>query len=645
MRFAKLELAGAPPVELPLHRRMTVVGGASEAERVRLAEALAGRARDGVVWAFDDEDPAEEQVPIGDFAIFGLSPEVQVAMLLRPHDIPVAAQLDSPAQPFEPEPAPAEVDAEAEARNARRADLEERRAQLVARLIPQAGTELETAVAAALTALREAEDSAGAAADDAQRIAAEWDEVATALAATPIPSDEDIAAMEAARAALADRREELACARLEVGRGPVSPEDAARIEHLHSEVQNAQARADRPFPGLAARRRLAEAEEAEAKFLQELGFSSYSAYLLDAVVRPVDPEPLRRLSSAERAVAEAEAAWQELAPIAEALHARQSLVRRAGLLREQAAALLGTDPGDAVAERLADWPESCARLTDSRSELQRVLRVAGGAPGEDPAVAAEAWLAARQAEAAEHTAREAELAGIEAQLAALQRAEAERVVRAEAHRAAAFAAHAAGKAAAESLDSHLAGRLAVHRHVGPIGSLPLILDDTFADLTPAARLGYLTRLAEMSTTVQVVYLTVDPDVLSWAETMPSDEVGMQRPAPITHSVATPPSPAPVEAAPSPAPPAPSYVPPAPAAHTVAAPPAPAPVAPVADSAAATPVRERLCMDCHSAPAVGDCHQCGASFCADHLVRMKRDSRPPLCLSCALVAAGARRGRR
>lgn len=608
MRFAKLELAGAAAVELPLHRRMTVVGVDGEAERVRLAEALAGRARDGVVWAFDDEDPAEEQVPIGDFGIFGLAPDVQVAMLLRPYDIPVAG-----TQPFEPEPASTEVDAEAEAQTERRAELEQRRAQLVARPVPQADTALEAAVDAALAALREAEDSAGAAAHDAQRIAAEWNEVATALAATPAPSDEDLAAMEAARSALADRREELACARLEVGHGPVSPEDAARIEHLHNEVTNAQARADRPFPGSAARRRLAEAEAAETKFLQGLGFSSYSAYLLDAVVRPVDPEPLRRLSSAERAMAEAEAAWQELASVAEALQAHGSLQRRAGLLREQAVALLGFDPGVAVAERLADWPESCAHLTERRSELERVLGVAAAAPGPDPAATAEAWLTARRAEAAEHAALEAELAGIETELVALQRAEADRVARAEARRAAVTAAHEAQTAAAGSLDSYLAGRLAVHRHVGPIGSLPLILDETFADVAPAARLGTLARLAEMSATVQIVYLTTDPDVVAWAATMPADEVGVQRPAPITHSIAAPPAEAPAE--------------------------------PHADAAADTPAPGPLCTECHHDLAVGKCDLCGASFCADHLVRMKRDSRPPLCLSCALVAAGARKGRR
>lgn len=691
MRFKKLELTGAPAVELPLRRGMTVVGADGEAERRRLAESLAGRARDGVVWAFDDEDPSEEEVPIGDFGVLGLAPDMAAAMLLRTHDIPAAAAKPFRPEPVEPDAAAVEaLAAEAEAAKAG-AELEARRAGLAARRVPTAETAAQTAVARALEELRVTEDYAEAAADDARRIGAEWDELATSLA-KPGPSDEALAAVEAARLALAERREELAAARLAVGQGPVSPENAAVIGHLHTEVTIAQARVDRPFPGPSARRRLAEAEAAEAKFLQELGFSSYSAYLLDTVVRPADPEPLRRLSTAERAVAEAEVAWQSVAPVADEMHVRQSLQRRATRLRDAAADLLGFDPANAVAETLAEWPESCARLVEARAELHRVLHAAGVATDLDPAVTAAAWLAARRAAEAEQAAVEAELAHIEAELAALQRAAAERAAQAEARQAAAaqaVAAQAAHDSAGESLDAYLVARLAVHRHVGPIGSLPLILEDAFADLDPPARLGGLALLAEASATVQVIYVTTDPEVLAWAATMRSEQVGVQRPLAIVPAITPPPAalpalpalpaqaapvapsaPAPepfVAPAPAPAPPPPPapYEPPAPAPPPLPAPyepPAPAPALapapyeppapacaptgsplPAAPAEAATPAPR--CTECRHDLAVGDCHQCRASFCGDHLVRMQRSSRPPLCLSCALVAAGARRGRR
>jgi hypothetical protein len=647
MRFIKLELTGAPTVELPLHRQMTVVGADGEAERLRLAEALAGRARDGVVWAFDDEDPSEEQVPIGDFAILGLPPGLRSAMLLRTRDIPAPAAKPLPPEPVQPDPALVEAAAEAEAESQVRADLEARRTRLAGQPVPVADTATQTAVTRALTELRAAEEYAEAAADDARRIRSDWEQLATALAA-PGPSDEALAAVDAARAELAQRREELAAARLAVGHGPVSPENAAVIGHLHTEVTNAQARVDRPFPGSAARRRLAEAEEAEAKFLEELGFSSYTAYLLDAVVSPADPEPLRRLSNAERAVAEAEVAWQNVAPTVDELYVHQSRQRQAAQLQERAAALLGFDPGNAVAERLADWPESCVRLTEARVELQRVLHAAGVAPDLDPVATAEGWLAARRAEKAEQAAIEAELADIEAELAALQRAAAERAVRVEARRA--EAARAALDAEGESLDAYLGARLAVHRHVGPIGSLPLILEEAFADLAPADRMGGLARLAEMSGTVQVIYLTTDPDVLAWAATMPSDHVVVQRPAPMVPAIPAPtPAPPPyVPPAPTPAPPPPPapYVPSAPDPGPSESPLPAAPAEAAADAGASgAPAAGPRCMECHHDLAVGDCHQCRASFCGDHLVRMKRSSRPPLCLSCALVAAGARRGRR
>lgn len=146
MRFKKLELTGAPAVELPLHRRMTVVGADGTAERLRLAEALAGQARDGVLWAFDDEDPAEEEVPVGDFGIFGLPPDIQAAMLVRPRDILATIAAAKPFRPEPVQPDPAALAAEAAAQSTARAELEARRAQLTARPAPDGDPTTETAL-------------------------------------------------------------------------------------------------------------------------------------------------------------------------------------------------------------------------------------------------------------------------------------------------------------------------------------------------------------------------------------------------------------------------------------------------------------------------------------------------------------------
>jgi len=631
MRFLKLVLPGAPDVELPLHHRMTVVRADDEAQRRSLGEALAGRAG-GVVWAFDEEDPAEEYLPISDFAVLGLPPDVASAMPLRTSDIPIAVPKPfQPAPVAEPAP-PAEVD------DATRRELEARRAQLVARRATEGETADHTAVARALRGLRAAEEYAGALSDDVWQIRAEWAPLAATLA-TEGPSDEAVATVELARAALAVRREELVAAREAVGRDALSPEDVAVIGRLHDEVTNAQARADRPFPGPAARRRLAEAEAAETTFLQDHGFSSYSAYLLDAVARPADPEAGRRLADAERALAEAEVAWWSAAPTADELSLRRSLERQATRLRERAAALLGADPGNAVSECLADWPNSCARLTEARATLRDVLRDAGVDGGPDPAVAAEAWLAARRSEAAEAAALESELSDVETELAALERAAAVRPTQAEARPAA--PAETAGDSDGEDLDAYLLARVARHCHVGPVGSVPLIFEDAFAALAPPVRSRGLTRLAEMAAAVQVVYVTTDPDVVAWAGTMHADEVAVNRPERIVPVVSAPSVPASPVLAP--------FVPSAPAVSDQRvepirpAPATPAPAAPAA--AAPTGGPGPRCQECGNDLAVGQCDGCHAFFCVAHLVRMKRSKRPPLCLACALVAAGSRTGRR
>jgi uncharacterized protein YhaN len=57
------------------------------------------------------------------------------------------------------------------------------------------------------------------------------------------------------------------------------------------------------------------------------------------------------------------------------------------------------------------------------------------------------------------------------------------------------------------------------------GSVPLLLDDALSDVTPEVRREVLGKLERTADSVQVIYLTDDPDVVSWAE-----EVGFQRAA-------------------------------------------------------------------------------------------------------------------
>src|SRR5581483_8697270 len=81
----------------------------------------------------------------------------------------------------------------------------------------------------------------------------------------------------------------------------------------HAAVDEAKDRAGRRFTTPLIRRRLAAAQAAERALLDELGFSSYSAYLLGrASGRANDVEADRRLAAAKAALADAEAVWAEI---------------------------------------------------------------------------------------------------------------------------------------------------------------------------------------------------------------------------------------------------------------------------------------------------------------------------------------------
>ena len=60
-------------------------------------------------------------------------------------------------------------------------------------------------------------------------------------------------------------------------------------------------------------------------------------------------------------------------------------------------------------------------------------------------------------------------------------------------------------------------RLGDVRNLGPGGeSFPLILDDPLAELEPALKAPLLELLSRSSVDQQIVYLTEDEDVASWA---------------------------------------------------------------------------------------------------------------------------------
>lgn len=78
---------------------------------------------------------------------------------------------------------------------------------------------------------------------------------------------------------------------------------------------------------------------------------------------------------------------------------------------------------------------------------------------------------------------------------------------------------------ADAVTSYLHERLGELRHVSFAGSVPLVLDDALSALPAPDVRRVLGEIERDAATVQIVYLTDDPDLVGWA-----DEVGFQRAA-------------------------------------------------------------------------------------------------------------------
>jgi hypothetical protein len=75
---------------------------------------------------------------------------------------------------------------------------------------------------------------------------------------------------------------------------------------------------------------------------------------------------------------------------------------------------------------------------------------------------------------------------------------------------------AAQRQAVDRIEWYVLARLAQQRSLSYVGSVPLAIDDAFADWTVDEVGGIFERLARMSEVIQVVYLTDDVDVIAWA---------------------------------------------------------------------------------------------------------------------------------
>ncbi len=253
-------------------------------------------------------------------------------------------------------------------------------------------------VANALDHLRARQDGELVPSAEAQMLAEQLAELEADLVATSGVGATSGGLAEA-RARLDDARHAL----LEAEQAARNPElDRAAVDRLelaHADVLDALEKAEGRFGGGRAQRRVESARAAEQAILDDLGFGSYSDYMMGYSLLHVDPEQEAALDAARTELAAAEDAWSLLQAQTEAELARAERMERRRLLLEEATVLLGrpVPTGEVVAELRAHRVPAVVppELLDT---LQRVLDEAGMAVGdealdrEDLIVLAEAWL-------------------------------------------------------------------------------------------------------------------------------------------------------------------------------------------------------------------------------------------------------------
>ncbi len=79
-----------------------------------------------------------------------------------------------------------------------------------------------------------------------------------------------------------------------------------------------------------------------------------------------------------------------------------------------------------------------------------------------------------------------------------------------------------------AVEVYLLARVAAQRDVGQVGALPLVVDEALAGVPGSIKSAVLDLLARVSPTLQIVYLSDDPDVESWATSLGSEVAHVRR---------------------------------------------------------------------------------------------------------------------
>lgn len=190
----------------------------------------------------------------------------------------------------------------------------------------------------------------------------------------------------------AEQQVEQAAARLDaldsqMASRAITAQDRAELDAAHDTVERAAAATERRIGASSARRRLADAQEAERVLLERFGFSSHLEVVVSGGRATVDsPERL----AASRALLAATSARDGLRAALRRSPVQEHLFSEEARLQAHARELLGVDAGDDVVPLLRAHPNIAPEVVDG---LREALEAVGLTPiGVPLDAAAQLWL-------------------------------------------------------------------------------------------------------------------------------------------------------------------------------------------------------------------------------------------------------------
>jgi len=345
-------------------------------------------------------------------------------------------------------------------------------------------------------------------------------------------TQEDEVRLAAARLKVDQARRALEEAEASIGLELPQRRDVAAVEAAHVDVLYFEQKAGGRFGSGRVRRRLSEARSSERAALERLGFATYAEFVVSWMrptvlvdVASVEQKAAQDLVAAERGLAALQARTAPLTTDAEAptIEAnREELAVELSRLRQEVEEALGRPPGPFPAAELR------AATMLSREEPTGPTEPARGGADDAPAAdePTEDPLVERDQRQLGLGRKEADLRVVELEIVAVDEQIADLEADARSAGAGSPATTAEGLSTVEATEWYVLARLAALRRISIAGSAPILIDDAFADLDPEDAVRLVARIGGMADAVQVMIMSDDADIATWAKSAGSERAGI-----------------------------------------------------------------------------------------------------------------------